>query len=395
MDRARRPRPGPDAGAPARARRRGRCAPGSARTSALAGTRRVAAALEPRAGAPDRVARHWAAAGEPERAAAIARAAVGRSARAGRHPARVRVLTARPLAGPADGELYEEAAVTAARIGEYEAMQRWIAAAERCYRAAGRADRAVRMRLDPAFDYLPVRRSAAIRDEPVERLLVDAQTAMVAGDTRDRARVRDDCDRHRPRARRRHGARSRRAHGDARARRVRARRGDARRGADLRGRRAQPGRESRVLTIRGVARFARGYRSRRSRSCGARSRSAARTPTRSRWTGQIALANALLLTGQIDEGIAAMKGRWATCRRPRRCTRSSTAIARSSAATSEDGLAALAAGTRRAARPSSTSIHWGARSPPRTCSTSARCARSTAGARTRRCRRSRGSTRSP
>ena len=73
--------------------------------------------------------------------------------------------------------------MTAARIGEYEAMQRWIAAAERCYREAGRDDRAVRMRLDPAFDYLPVRRSAAIRDEPVERLLVDAQTAMAAGDS--------------------------------------------------------------------------------------------------------------------------------------------------------------------------------------------------------------------
>ena len=39
------------------------------------------------------------------------------------------------------------------------------------------------MRLDPAFDYLPVRRSSAIRDEPVERLLVDAQAAMVAGDS--------------------------------------------------------------------------------------------------------------------------------------------------------------------------------------------------------------------
>ena len=105
--------------------------------------------------------------------------------------------------------------MTAARIGEYAAMQRWIAAAERAYREAGRADRAVRMRLDPAFDYLPVRRSAAIRDEPVERLLVDAQTAMAADD-RDRARARGGRGRDRARARRRDGARARRAHDAAR-----------------------------------------------------------------------------------------------------------------------------------------------------------------------------------
>ena len=53
-----------------------------------------------------------------------------------------------------------------------------------------------------------------------------------------------------------------------------------------------------------------------------------------RWTGQIALANALMMTGQYRRGHHGDEGRrWATCRRPRRCTRSSTAIARSSSAT--------------------------------------------------------------
>ena len=58
--------------AAARARRRGRARaarPGRARPLA----RRVAAALELEPVPPDRVARHWAAAGETERAAAIAR----------------------------------------------------------------------------------------------------------------------------------------------------------------------------------------------------------------------------------------------------------------------------------------------------------------------------------
>ena len=71
--------------------------------------------------------------------------------------------------------------------------------------------------------------------------------------------------------------------------------------------RAQPGRESRVLTIRAVARFARGYpleAIEEMRRAVAISRQDADTV---RWTGQIGLANALITTGRIEEGIAAMK----------------------------------------------------------------------------------------
>ena len=159
-------------------------------------------------------------------------------------------------------------------------MQRWIAAGERCYRAAGREDRAVRMRLDPAFDYLPVRRSSAIRDEPVERLLVDAQAAMVAGDRETASGFVT--------ARSTPPASAATAMALARAARMAMLAlGEFERGeailaealtyADVR---AQPGRESRVLTIRAVGAVRAGaIRSKRSRRCGARSRSAARTPT--------------------------------------------------------------------------------------------------------------------
>ncbi len=266
---------------------------------------RVAAALEPEPVPPDRVARHWAAAGEAERAAAIARAAVA-DLRAQGATRRAFECYALALAvDPEDGELYEQAAVTAARIGEYEAMQRWIAAAERCYRAAGREDRAVRMRLDPAFDYLPVRRSSAIRDEPVERLLVDAQAAMAARDRDtasgyvtaaiDTARERGD--------------------GMALARAARMamlalgefERAQAILDEALALVRAQPGHESRVLTIRAVGRFAQGYpfeaieELRRAVAISRQDADAVR------WTGQVALGNALMQAGIVEEGVTAIK----------------------------------------------------------------------------------------
>ena len=197
--------------------------------------------------------------------------------------------------------------MTAARIGEYDAMQRWITAGERCYRAAGREDRAVRMRLDPAFDYLPVRRSSTIRDEPVERLLVDAQAAMVARDREtasglvmaaiDTARERGD------------GMALARA-----ARMAMLALGEFERGeailaealtyADVR---AQVGRESRVLTIRAIGRFAQGYpleAIEELRRAVALSRQDADAV---RWTGQIGLANVLMQIGDVDEGVATMK----------------------------------------------------------------------------------------
>jgi DNA-binding NarL/FixJ family response regulator len=264
---------------------------------------RVAAALEPEPVPPDRIARHWAAAGEPERAAAIARAALPELLGATRRAFDCYALAL--AVEPEDGELYEQAAVTAARIGEYEAMQRWIAAAERRYRAAGREDRAVRMRLDPAFDYLPVRRSSAIRDEPVERLLVDAQAAMAAGDREaasafvaaaiDTARTRGD------------GMALARA-----ARMAMLALGEFERGEAILDEasalvRAQPGHESRLLTIRAIGRFAQGYplealeELRRAVAISRQDADAVR------WTGQIALGNALMQAGIVDEGVTAMK----------------------------------------------------------------------------------------
>jgi DNA-binding NarL/FixJ family response regulator len=266
--------------------------------------RRLAEALAGEPVEPDRLARHSAAAGDPERAAALARAALPhlRAAGASRRAFEcLRLATARP---PEDPALYEEAALTAARLGEYDAMREWLASAERLYRAAGRADRAARMLLDPAFDYLPVRRSGTVREEPVERLLADAQLAVARGEPQtaralidaalDAARARGD------------GMALARA-----ARMVVIALGEFERGealldeavefADVA---AQPGRLSRVLTIRGVSRIAQGYMSdalELGRQAVALSRQDPEAVLR---TGQIALGNALLLAGEIDEGAA-------------------------------------------------------------------------------------------
>jgi tetratricopeptide (TPR) repeat protein len=144
---------------------------------------RLARALEKESVEPDRLARHWAQAGASDRAAALARTAAAdlRAQGATRRAFQCFQIALRAPPPEAAG-MFEDAALTAARIGEYDAMREWLTAAERLYRDAGQADRAARMVLDPAFDYLPVRRSAAIRDEPVERLLVEAQTAMAGSD---------------------------------------------------------------------------------------------------------------------------------------------------------------------------------------------------------------------
>ncbi|HEX5622478.1 MAG TPA: helix-turn-helix transcriptional regulator, partial [Solirubrobacteraceae bacterium] len=199
---------------------------------------------------------------------------------------------------------FEEAALAAAAIGEYDAMRAWIAAAEQRYRDAGQADRAARMVLDPAFDYLPVRRSTAIRDEPVERLLADALAAMADGRP-DIARglIETAID----------AARSR-GDGMALARATRMavsclgefERGDALLDEALtyEGTAGQPARESRVLTIRAVARMARGYPLealdllRRAVALGRHE------PDAVRWPGQIALGDLLLGVGRLDEGAA-------------------------------------------------------------------------------------------
>jgi DNA-binding CsgD family transcriptional regulator/tetratricopeptide (TPR) repeat protein len=267
---------------------------------------RVAEALEGEHVARDRVARHWAAAGDAERAAPIARAAAAELRAQGairrafdcyeiavRHP---------PAEPEAAAELYEDAAVTAARIEELAAMHAWITAAERLYRAAGRPDRAARMRLDPAFDYLPVGRSGAIREEPVERMLVDAQAALREDDAEaarrliaaavDAARVRRDGMALARAARMTLLALGEFEYGEALL-------DEALTFPDVAG---KPGRESRVEVIRALVRFAQGYALealdtvRRAVAISRREADAVRL------TGQIALGDMLVLTGEVEAG---------------------------------------------------------------------------------------------
>ncbi|HYZ00251.1 MAG TPA: LuxR C-terminal-related transcriptional regulator, partial [Candidatus Binatia bacterium] len=271
---------------------------------------RVAAALESEDVERDRLARHWAAAGETDRAAAVA-LAVAPELRAQGAERRayecLRIATRRPPADDhAAAELFEEAALTAARIGEYDAMRGWIQAAQRHYRAAGLPDRAASMLLDPVFDYLPVRRSDAIRDEPVERLLIDAQSAMGAGRqdvTRglleravESARQRSD------------GMALGRA-----ARLLLSMLGEFERGeallaeaAHLPDVAAHPSRQSRVLTIRACARFAQGYPLEAVELFRRGVAISRQDPEAVVGTGQIALANALMMIGYVEEGSAVL-----------------------------------------------------------------------------------------
>jgi DNA-binding CsgD family transcriptional regulator len=265
---------------------------------------RLAHALTDEAVEPDRLARHWDGAGATARAAEIARGAAT-ELRARGMMRRAFVCFELALRAPdAAATEFEEAALTAAAIGEYDAMRTWIAAAEQRYRDAGQADRAARMVLDPAFDYLPVRRSGAIRDEPVERLLADALAAMADGRP-DAARglVETAVD----------AARSR-ADGMALARAARMvvscfgefERGDALLDEAMTypGTAGQAARESRVLTIRAVTRAARGHPLealdllRRAVALGRQE------PDAVRWPGQIALGDLLMSVGRLDEGAA-------------------------------------------------------------------------------------------
>jgi DNA-binding CsgD family transcriptional regulator len=272
----------------------------------------VAAALEGEDVARDRVARHWAAAGETDRAAAIA-LAVAPELRARGATRRAyecfRIATRRP---PPDEQaaaaLFGEAALTAARIGEYDAMRGWIEAAQGHYRAAGLPDRAASMLLDPVFDYLPVRRSDTIRDEPVERLLIDAQTAMAAGRpevVRSRLEAAVESAR-----RRSDGLALGRA-----ARLLLSMLGEFERGEALLEEAAQlpdvaahPARQSRILTIRGCARFAQGYPQEAVELFRRGVAISRQDPEAVVGTGQIALANALMIIGHVEEGSTALAG---------------------------------------------------------------------------------------
>ena len=324
----------------------------------------VAAALE--GGEADRVARHWAAAGELRRAAgfgARGRAPAG-AAGATRRAFDCYALAVRDHPAP---ELLEEAAQTAARLGEYEPMRAWLAAAERAYRAQGRADRAARMLLEPAFDYLPIRRSAAAREEPVERLLADAQAATRDGDPdaagglvaaavaaaasattawRWPARRGSSCSRSAsPTA---GGAAGRRPGAVGGRRRVRQ--------------------ESRLLTIQAWSRFTRGHAGEAIdlfRGAVLINRERPEAVVR---TGEIALGDVLILTGALDEGAETLIRAAAALPEAQPLVETVEGYRRFERGEVERAWpASPAAATGSSAR--STSTRSGARSPPRTCST--------------------------
>ena len=154
--------------------------------------RRLAAALEPEDVGRDRVARHFAAAGEAGRAAALARPAAAALQAQGATRRAFECYRIALRAAPTDADLHADAARTAARLGEYDAMREWLATAERLYPR----DRAARLLLDPVFDYLPIRRSSAAKHEPVERLLAPrrrrAATARRSSEAVETARARGD-----------------------------------------------------------------------------------------------------------------------------------------------------------------------------------------------------------
>jgi DNA-binding CsgD family transcriptional regulator/tetratricopeptide (TPR) repeat protein len=254
---------------------------------------RVAAALEPEDVDRDRVARHFAAAGELDRAAALARPAAAALQSQGATRRAFECFRIALWAQPDDADLHAEAARVAARLGEYGAMREWLAAAERLYPP----DHAARLLLDPAFDYLPIRRSSAARHEPVERLLAVAQQ------TGDREPLEQAVE-------------TARARGDAMAL-ARAARivgtllGEFERAAALLDEALAapglaPGQETRIRTIRATQRFAQGYVAQaidELRGAVAVSRLPADDVA---VTGQIALGDMLMQSGRVDEGADTM-----------------------------------------------------------------------------------------
>jgi len=312
---------------------------------------RLAAALEGEPVEPDRVARHWAAAGEAERAAAIARpaAAALRARGATRRAFECYGIAARrpPAGAAAAAALYEEAALTAARIGEYDAVREWAATAGRLHREAGQPDRAARMLLDPAFDYLPIRRSDAVRDEPVERLMADAQSAMRQGDPGRAHRLVDEAvDAARGRA---DGMALARA-----ARMVLLTLGEFERGESLLDEAlalpdvsADPGRESRVLTIRSVGRFAQGHPLQALELLHRGLAITRQEPEAAVWIGQMALGNVLILIGRIDEGTDLLVGAVGALPSGESTVAAAHGCRRFESGDVEGGLTALTAGADR------------------------------------------------
>jgi DNA-binding CsgD family transcriptional regulator len=280
--------------------------------------RRLAGALEGGPVERDRVARHWAAAGEGERAAEVARPAASalRGAGATRRAFECfRLALRHPPAEPvAAAALYEEAALTAARIGEHDAMRAWVAAAVQRYREAGQADRAARMLLDPTFDYLPVGRAREAGDEPVERLLVGIHDALARSDA---AAARELAEAAVEAAR----ARSDGMALGRTARLVASALGEFERAEALLDEAltypdtaVHPGRASRLLTIRACGRWAQGSPLEALEMLRTGAALSRQEPEAVLWTGHLALADVLLLMGQVEEGAAMLveagRARW-------------------------------------------------------------------------------------
>ncbi len=272
---------------------------------------RLAALAEAEGGDPARVARHWAAAGELKRAAVPARAAATRLREQGAHR-RAQEYYKLALADPPDepldaAELYEAAAITAALVGEFGDARAWVTAAQEAYRRSGAPGRAVRVLLDPAFGYLPwLRPSDRLDDEPVERLLIETQTAI----------RREEVDRARGCVERAEFLARERGDGMALVRtatQVLFALGEFARGERLLGEargfaevQAHPIREARVLTTLGRSRLAQGYVTEAVELQRHAADVARRDPESASWTGRMALGHTLLLAGEIDEGAAAL-----------------------------------------------------------------------------------------
>jgi DNA-binding CsgD family transcriptional regulator/tetratricopeptide (TPR) repeat protein len=271
----------------------------------------LAAVLEEEGADPSRVARLWATAGEPKRAAVPAKVAATRL-RAEGAVRRALEYYALALADPPQdrseaARLYEAAAFTAASVGEFDHARSWVAAAEEAYRDSGEPGRAVRMRLDPSFAYLPGLWSAeGLGDAPVERLLVDAQTSMRRGDV-DHAR--ELVQRAELIARER---------GDGMALAWTATQvlfafGEFDHGegllAEAKGRpdvAAYPLRQARVLTLRSRSRLAQGYVAESIEVMRHAAAVARGDPESATWRGQMGLGNTLTVAGELDEGLDAM-----------------------------------------------------------------------------------------
>jgi len=272
---------------------------------------RLAAAVEEEGGDPAWISRHWAAAGESKRAGPPARQAAARLRDQGAHRRAFeyyKLAFADPPREPLEAaELYEVAAITAALVGEFSDARAWVTAAQAAYRGGGAPGRAVRVLLDPAFGYLPwLRPSDRLDDEPVERLLAEAQAAM----------RRDDVDGARDRIERAELLAREQGDGMALVRtasQVLFALGEFGRGerlleeargfADVR---AHPIREARVLTTLGRSRLAQGYVAETVELQRHAAEVARRDPDSASWTGRMALGHTLALAGEIDEGADAL-----------------------------------------------------------------------------------------